>query len=211
MIVTQEAKDRARVRSRERMAAYRATPEYRVWLIESRELRRSLKEKYRREAGIKSIDESRVQKEKLKAEKESVREAIKLASALHDAHVLTFKSDNARYSRWKYSHKPGYAMYHRLKSWMHKHLGDRLPSRKWSQYLGYSTTELRAHLERQFVKGMSWENKGKWHIDHIRPVASFDIPSIESDEFRDCFGLHNLRPVWAKENMRKGAKREFLV
>ena len=171
----------------------------------------SLKRKYRLQRGVKPLDQRRAQRIEREAAKLAIKKANDWARELHDSHVKVFKSDEARYGRWKYANVPSYAMYHRLKSWMHKHLGDRLPSRKWSQYLGYSTSELRSHLERQFIKGMSWDNKGKWHIDHIRPVASFDIHSIESVEFRDCFGLHNLRPVWAKENMRKGAKREFLV
>ena len=94
---------------------------------------------------------------------------------------------------------------------MHKHLADQLPSRKWAKHLGYTPDELRAHLERQFVSGMGWHNKGKWHIDHIIPASSFTITSIECPDFAACFGLHNLRPVWAKENMRKSDRMEFLL
>lgn len=130
---------------------------------------------------------------------------------LHDAHVKEFKSDNTRYLRWKYHNVPRQMLYHRIKGWMHKHLGDKLPSRKWSAKLGYTTEELRQHLERQFTKGMSWENKGLWHIDHIRPVSSFDISSIDDPAFLDCFGLHNLRPLWARDNLKKSAKYEFLL
>ena len=161
----------------------------------------------RREKGIKSMEQKRHES----AERKHAALLIRQARVLYDAHVKDFKSDLNRYRRWKYAHVPSYAMYHRLKRWMHKHLGDMLPSKKWSHCLGYTTDELRAHIERQFIKGMSWDNKGMWHIDHIRPVASFDIQSVESEAFRDCFGLHNLRPVWSKENMRKGAKLEFLI
>ncbi|CAM8658420.1 hypothetical protein MCEMIEM13_01513 [Comamonadaceae bacterium] len=162
---------------------------------------------YRQAAGIKTKEQLRLDA----SAKSQKREDERMARVLHDSHVKVFKSDQNRYRRWKYAHRPSYAMYHRLKRWMHKHLGSTLPSRKWSKYLGFTTDELRAHIERQFTKGMNWANKGEWHIDHIRPVASFDIQSIDSPEFRDCFGLHNLRPVWATENMRKGAKREFLL
>jgi len=129
---------------------------------------------------------------------------------LHDAHVVTWKSDGARLQKWKYNHRPERMLYHRLKRWMHKHLGNALPSRKWSQHLGYTVDELRAHIERQFVKGMGWHNKGEWHIDHIVPVSAFDADSVEHPDFKACFGLPNLRPMWGKDNIRKGAKRVSL-
>lgn len=77
--------------------------------------------------------------------------------------------------------------------------------------LGYTMAELRAHLERQFLKGMSWENMGKWHIDHIVPLASFTITGPDDPELRRAWALPNLRPLWAIDNIRKGAKREALL
>lgn len=134
-----------------------------------------------------------------------------LKPRLHDAHVREFKSDAARLRRWRYHNDMRYMLYHRVKRWMHKHLADQLPSRKWSAALGYTTTQLRAHLERQFTPGMSWANKGEWHIDHIVPVASFEITSLDSPEFKACFGMHNLRPMWGTENLKKGKRRDFLL
>lgn len=77
--------------------------------------------------------------------------------------------------------------------------------------LGYSIAELRAHLERQFLKGMSWENMGEWHIDHIVPLASFTITGADDPELRRAWSLPNLRPLWAADNIRKHAKRETLL
>lgn len=77
--------------------------------------------------------------------------------------------------------------------------------------LGYSLNELRTHLERQFLKGMSWENIGEWHIDHIVPLSSFEITNAQCDGFRRAWALTNLRPLWAGENVRKSSKREFLI
>jgi hypothetical protein len=55
---------------------------------------------------------------------------------------------------------------------------------------------------------MTWENHGRygWHIDHIRPCASFDLADPEQQ--RKCFHYTNLQPLWASENMRKGDKWE---
>lgn len=69
--------------------------------------------------------------------------------------------------------------------------------------LGYSALELKEHLEGLFKEGMTWENHGEWHIDHIKPVSSFDKnthPSIVNS-------LKNLQPLWAYENLSKGNKQ----
>jgi len=70
--------------------------------------------------------------------------------------------------------------------------------------IGCSIAQLRAHLEAQFTRGMTWENYGDWHIDHIKPCASFDLSNEQQQ--RECFHFTNLQPLWAQENMRKGAK-----
>lgn len=77
--------------------------------------------------------------------------------------------------------------------------------------LGYTCDELRAHLERQFLPGMTWGNMGKWHIDHIVPLSSFSFSSSVDHGFHLAWALSNLRPLWAKENVSKNAKRLFLL
>lgn len=73
--------------------------------------------------------------------------------------------------------------------------------------LGCTIAELRAHLESKFQSGMTWENwgrgPGKWHIDHIRPLASFDL--TDRAQFLQACHYTNLQPLWAEENLRKGA------
>jgi hypothetical protein len=80
-------------------------------------------------------------------------------------------------------------------------------SKSLRELLGCSIQELRVHLERQFRPGMSWENHGEWHIDHIRPCAAFDLTLVA--EQKVCFHYSNLQPLWAEENMKKSAKLEF--
>jgi hypothetical protein len=81
--------------------------------------------------------------------------------------------------------------------------------RSWESLLGYTAGELRVHLENQFQRGMTWANYGKWHIDHIAPVASFRECS-EEEFFQNCWSLKNLRPLWAAENQSRGGKMKRL-
>jgi len=71
-------------------------------------------------------------------------------------------------------------------------------------YLGCSIEELKAHLELKFLSGMAWTNYGSWHIDHIRPLSSFDL--TDPKQFKVACHYTNLQPLWAKDNLRKGAK-----
>jgi hypothetical protein len=70
--------------------------------------------------------------------------------------------------------------------------------------LGCSLIQLKQHLESHFKDGMNWSNYGKWHVDHIRPCASFDLSKPE--EQKKCFNYTNLQPLWAEENLSKGKK-----
>lgn len=84
-------------------------------------------------------------------------------------------------------------------------------SERTLQIIGYSIDDLRVHLERQFTEGMDWSNYGAggWHIDHIVPLIEFNhnVPT----ELAACWALSNLRPLWGAENLRKGAKCQFLL
>ena len=70
--------------------------------------------------------------------------------------------------------------------------------------LGCSYTHAQNHLAEQFQPGMTWENHGTWHIDHMMPCASFDLSCPEQQ--RRCFHYTNLQPMWGKENMSKRDK-----
>ena len=77
--------------------------------------------------------------------------------------------------------------------------------RKWEKLVGYTVDQLKEHLEKQFITGMTWENHGKggWHIDHIIPISVFNYQRPEDIDFQKCWALGNLRPLWAKENLTK--------
>lgn len=83
--------------------------------------------------------------------------------------------------------------------------------RKWESLVGYTVDELYHHLEKQFLPGMNWDNIGDWHIDHILPRCTFSYDTEDDPEFKACWALTNLRPMWAVDNLSKGGKRLSLI
>ena len=72
-----------------------------------------------------------------------------------------------------------------------------------AELLGCSIEQFRAHIEAKFTSRMSWKNYGSaWHIDHIIPCSAFDLRDPKQQ--RQCFHYTNLRPLWARANIRKG-------
>ena len=69
--------------------------------------------------------------------------------------------------------------------------------------LGCDIPFLKIYFTSKFLPGMSWDNYGDWHIDHIKPCASYDL-SLPEQQTR-CFHYLNLQPLWAKDNLSKGA------
>lgn len=70
--------------------------------------------------------------------------------------------------------------------------------------LGCSLFQLQIHLEKQFSKGMTWENYGIWHIDHIKPLSLFNL--LDREEFLQACNYKNLQPLWGKDNLAKKAQ-----
>ena len=82
------------------------------------------------------------------------------------------------------------------------------PDLRVEQLLGCSLEKAKAHLESTWVEGMCWANHGLygWHIDHIRPCASFNLKNEE--ELLACFNYKNMQALWAKDNLSKSSKWE---
>ncbi len=80
--------------------------------------------------------------------------------------------------------------------------------RHWETLVGYTSQELKTHLESLFTEGMTWENYGfyGWHIDHVIPKTFFVFTSTDDVEFKYCWSLPNLQPLWAEDNLEKGSK-----
>ena len=91
-----------------------------------------------------------------------------------------------------------------LRSRVSHALGRNSKSASTEDLVGCTMDELRHHLESKFTDGMTWDNYGEWHVDHIKPCAMFDF-SVDNHQF-ECFHYTNLQPLWAKDNYSKGKK-----
>lgn len=111
---------------------------------------------------------------------------------------------NNEYNRTRRKTDPGFRMMESMRKMLARVMERRdtaLPGRTES-IVGYTRNELVAHLESQFLEGMSWSNYGEWHIDHVIPIDHF-IKSGESDP-AVINALENLQPLWAQDNLSKG-------
>ena len=77
-------------------------------------------------------------------------------------------------------------------------------SKHTMELLGCDIEQLKSHLQSKFKPNMSWDNYGKWHVDHIVPCDSFNLALPEEQE--KCFNYKNLQPLWAIENLLKNNK-----
>lgn len=68
--------------------------------------------------------------------------------------------------------------------------------------LGCSVNELKIYLKDKFIEGMTWNNWGKWHIDHIKPLSKFDLS--DRKQYLEAVNYSNLQPLWATDNLKKG-------
>lgn len=71
------------------------------------------------------------------------------------------------------------------------------------EVLGYTPNDLVKHLESQFKDGITWQNYGEWHVDHKLPLSSFTFTDMNDPEFKRCWSLENLQPMWGPENISK--------
>ena len=137
---------------------------------------------------------------------EIARAASRMKAATEEGREYT-----RQWFRQKRAKSPAYRVSEHMKVMMHRAFGAKKAGRSWRSFVPYTLEQLMAHLERQFVSGMTWDNKGKWHIDHIRPLSSFNFESPSDPEFQEAWALSNLRPLWGVDNIRKQARRTHLL
>lgn len=202
-----------RLENRERTRRYWATPEgkakrrsYRLANLDKIKARNA---EYNARPEIvernKAREAARYKDPDLRARVNAKKRELRAALTLHE------KLERNRLARERYAADPIRNLRLRMSGAVRGSLTRGVKSSRWLVLVGYTVEELRQHLERQFLPKMGWHNMPKWHIDHIVPLASFKFESAADPEFKAAWSLTNLRPCWGSENLRKHAKREFLV
>lgn len=111
----------------------------------------------------------------------------------------------------KYNKTPHMRLHHRMSNMIRESLNGSKARRSWECLVGYTREELMRHIELQFVRGMTWANMGEWHIDHIIPRAKLKYTSSDEPNFKACWAITNLQPLWAMDNIAKGDRVLTLV
>ena len=108
------------------------------------------------------------------------------------------------YKKWHGA--PRQRLRHNIANQIRMRLSKRLlvKTKKTFEMLAFTLDELVTHIESLFLPGMTWDNYGQWHIDHVIPDKSFDYS--DKDQFAKCWALTNLQPLWAHDNLVKNGK-----
>lgn len=133
------------------------------------------------------------------------REAILEYSARYRADNKDAKNNRDRlYVRERLKRDPLFRLIYAMRNRIFTAFRDKAISQrsKTNEILGCDWATLRKNIEAKFTGGMSWDNYGSWHVDHIVPLAS---ANTEAEIVALCHYL-NLQPLWAADNIRKGAK-----
>lgn len=125
-----------------------------------------------------------------------------------DEHKKTFKTKNPNYHNIYISNRRKNDPLFKLVSNIRRRVTlflktrDITKNKRILEIVGCSSIELRDYLQGKFIEGMSWQNQGEWHIDHIIPLCS--AKSI--DQVYKLCHYTNLQPLWAEDNLKKGSK-----
>jgi len=123
-------------------------------------------------------------------------------------HKHELNKNHGRYFKERCKIDINYKLAHMLRSRLNSAVRGDYKSGSAVKDLGCSIEYFKNHIEKQFLDGMSWDNHGReaeeWSIDHIKPLASFDLSDRE--EFLEVSHYTNLRPMWHLDNLIKGSK-----
>jgi hypothetical protein len=128
------------------------------------------------------------------------------------ASLKKWRAKNPNYRRNRYQTDENTRIADNLRATLYQVLRHQRSGRDWDAdaklrgIIGCSRPALIAHIEAQFLPGMSWANYGRkgWELDHIKPCASFDL--TRHDQVLLCFHHTNLRPLWRVDNQRRPRK-----
>lgn len=115
---------------------------------------------------------------------------------------VKYQARRAMYQREKMRDDPVYAIKAKLRIRLNQALKGQYKIGSHVEFLGCTPEELKTYLESHFTKEMNWGNYGSvWHIDHVRPLCSFDLSTEEG--IKEACHYSNLFPLFSGENLRK--------
>jgi hypothetical protein len=114
------------------------------------------------------------------------------------------KKNQIARKKYRYNNDPIFRIRHVLRNRLYCAIKREVKTGSAIRDLGCSIQELKLRLESLFKPGMSWDNYGRWHIDHIKSLDSFDLTDI--NQVRIACHYSNLQPLWAEDNLRKGPR-----
>lgn len=147
----------------------------------------------------KNADKIKAKARLLYAENPSItRERQRKWRAENREHV---RRKNAEYIKQRRKSDPKFALTLAIRKRTHNFMRQKRAQGSVTKALGCSWQELCQYIESKFQPGMTWSNRKEWHIDHIKPLSSFDLTN--QDEFNKAVHYTNLQPLWAVDNLRK--------
>jgi hypothetical protein len=169
---------------------------------ELKEYFKSYKEKHKKEINQKN----KIYRIK---HREEIKERNRIYRITHRQHIKDYKKRNRKrinklmkiYLHNRFNSDVSFKLAHYLRTRITRALRGNPKFETTMNLVGCSLEFLIVYLASKFTSGMSWDNYGKWHIDHIKPCINFDM-SKESEQHK-CFHYTNLQPLWAEDNLKK--------
>lgn len=112
-----------------------------------------------------------------------------------------------QYRKEKYSSDPKFALAIKLRVRINRAIKNK--KSKFLDLIGCSIDNIKSYIESKFQPGMTWDNYGKWEIDHIQPMTSFDLLSEKGQ--KEACHYTNLQPLWVNQNRAKNNKKTVLL
>jgi len=190
---------------RDKRNAHRSTPEFWVSRNAWQRNKRENDPEYREKINAYGRERNARPEVKLKKkEADAARYLLKKQNAVDDS--WRRRDYHRQYMRDRLASDPKFRLSQAFSGAVRRCLASGKGGDSWSALLGYTVDDLRAHLQGLFLPGMTWENYGEWHIDHVIPVSAHNFEKPEDIDFKRCWALTNLQPLWAVDNIKKGAK-----
>lgn len=148
----------------------------------------------------------RISEEQMEKRRIYFREKRRKDPEKYNKKLKEWRKANPDYKKNRWKNDLDFRLKENLRGRLYKALIGHSKSKSTSDLVGCSIQSLKKHLESQFTEGMSWENYGEWHVDHIKPCSLFDMS--DAAQQRECFNYNNLQPLWAEDNLKKSNNYE---